>query len=968
MNKLLVCVLISFAFSMVKAQYNYAPDKIERIRWSPIPESVHKLNKIRLDLDGTWKFSSKPGKDFMSNPENQLWETIEVPGEWVMQGFTVEQGADAAYYTSFDLPEAWQGYRIKLKFEAVYSDCEIWLNGKLAGTHLGGFTPFEIDVTGHLQKGKNALTMAVKSESLADTLSSASKYAVHPLGGITRSVYLIAVPEMNIASFHVQTSFDTDYEDANLTALFTFANESERQVEAVLQVALYDANGNLVVVKGEQSIPVSISEHSIQKLSVPLVVEKPDKWDPEHPHLYYLHASLINNGKEEQKLVRRLGFRQVEVRGNKVFVNNRVIKLKGVCRHEAHPARGRSLTGDQWYEDVKVFKEGNVNYIRTSHYPPHEKLLEACDELGMFVEEEAPFCWASKKNINDSNYFEAILQPTLEMVERDKSHPSIILWSLANESHDFSELFKTSGKLVKEADPTRPRIFSQWSPQSDSGYLEIANHHYPGPDGANMYENSKRPMVFDEYCHLNAYNRFELMTDPGVRDHWGEGLEAMWESMYKTPAILGGALWAGIDDTFFLPDGLPVGYGTWGPLDGWRRKKPEFWHMKKVYSPVKIKLSDGEDNEPAQLRIENRYFFSNLNECTFKWKNDNQGGELQVAAEPGEEVIVHLPFLRKEMGLVTIQVFKDNDVPVDSYRFDFSPPELSWLEEEKATFKWQQKGSGKIAVSKHLKVEIENTEIKVFDTRGNTLLYGWPQLMMVPLNGEGAGIQMTTKTPEFTNYSPTAANRQVKSHRINASRMQLTIEIEELYDEAVGTMKYSIFADGSVEVTYNFVMLKEINPRQWGICFKVSNKLQQLNWSRKGQWSVYPVDHIGRNKGSAAAFNKYPKSKLAGPDTSPEWSWAQDQTNYGSNDFRSTKRNIFTASLLSPQNSGILIEGAGLQHIRAWHSDTNIKLLVAEYDNPGTENFFRSHAKLKDQKLKRGDAITGTIKLRVLND
>ena len=155
-------------------------------------------------------------------------------------------------------------------------------------------------------------------------------------------------------------------------------------------------------------------------------------------------------------------------------MNNQPIKLKGVCRHEVSPVRGRSLTGDQWAEDVRIFKEGNINYIRTSHYPPNEKLMDACDEQGMFVEEEAPFCWATKELVNELNYFEAILQPTLEMVERDKSHPCILQWSLANESENFAELFKLSADLVKAADPSRPRNFSQYSENGDD---EIGRAH-----------------------------------------------------------------------------------------------------------------------------------------------------------------------------------------------------------------------------------------------------------------------------------------------------------------------------------------------------------------------------------------------------------------------------------------------------------------------------------------------------------
>ncbi|UZJ66546.1 hypothetical protein OKW96_13245 [Sphingobacterium sp. KU25419] len=197
-------------------------------------------------------------------------------------------------------------------------------------------------------------------------------------------------------------------------------------------------------------------------------------------------------------------FRELEVRGNQFLVNGKPIKLRGVNRHEVMPLRGRSLEGDIWAKDVKLFREANVNYIRTSHYPPDERLLEACDELGMFVEVEAPFCWAHETAVKKEDMYPLLVNQHIEMVNRDKSHPSIIMWSLGNESNLYKEYFKEAGEVIKKMDPSRPRIFSQWGPDADNGELEVTNHHYPGPSGPDMYRNSKRPVTFDEYIHVNS--------------------------------------------------------------------------------------------------------------------------------------------------------------------------------------------------------------------------------------------------------------------------------------------------------------------------------------------------------------------------------------------------------------------------------------------------------------------------------
>lgn len=173
------------------------------------------------------------------------------------------------------------------------------------------------------------------------------------------------------------------------------------------------------------------------------------------------------------------------------------------------------------------------------------------------------------------------------MVNLNRSHPSILMWSMGNESLKFKEYFKQASETVKQLDPSRPRIFSQWGPDADEGTLEITNHHYPGPEGPDKYRHYKRPVTFDEFCHLNAYNRLELAADPGLRNMWGKLLDAMWNDMYHSQGVLGGAIWVRIDDTFFLPGEKAVGYGTWGTIDGWRREKPEYWGMKRHIVPLK---------------------------------------------------------------------------------------------------------------------------------------------------------------------------------------------------------------------------------------------------------------------------------------------------------------------------------------------------------------------------------------------
>jgi hypothetical protein len=953
----------------VKGQYTFDKNKIDQIRWSPVPDQVAGIENHKIDLNGQWHFSSTPKADFWKTEAINQWNTIEVPGEWVMQGFDVNKGKQAGYYRQFNLPAKWLGSRIKLKCEAIYSDCKIWVNGEEAGSHLGGFTPFEFDITDHVNQGKNSIAVAVASESLADTLSSASQYAVHPLGGITRPIYLVALPKVNVASFHVSTHFDNDYKDADLKVEMILANESIEEQEATLEFSLHDAKGNTVQLDEQKQTSLKLVNTEKQHFTSTFHVNHPLKWDCEHPNLYFLKCRLLIEGKETLSVTRRFGFRQIDVRGNQVFINNKAIKLKGVCRHEVDPLRGRSLSGNQWYEDVKLFKEGNVNYIRTSHYPPSEKLMEACDELGMFVEEEAPFCWASKKPVTNNNYFEAIIQPTLEMVERDKSHPCIIHWSLGNESYDFKELYQTSADLVKIADPTRPRIFSQYGEDSDGGYLELGNHHYPGSTGPSKYKDNRRPITFDEYCHLNAYNRYELMTDPGIRDFWGEILLNMWEGMYTSKGVLGGALWAGIDDSFFLPSGHVVGYGTWGPVDGWRRPKPEYWHMKKIFSPIKVKLLDGHPDSLVTLEIENRFLFTNLNECRFSWKNENEKGLLPLNIKTGKKDLVKIPITYSSMQKLSVDIFKDSDIPVDQYLFNFSTPEIEIIPQNKEKFKWCKDKSMQIAKSNMLEIAFNNKTCIIKNAQGDEIINEWPTLMLVPLNN-GGDTQMTKDTPNYPLFSPEANSRKIESIQVEKTSSEIRITLKENYAEAIGKIVMIIHANGNIDLNYAYNVMSDLNLRQRGLSFSLPNSMNTLTWKRKGLWSVYPDDHIGRLNGTCELFKHNETCGLAGPSSRPSWGYNEDQTKYGSNDFRSTKRNVYFASLTSKKSSGLKVNSDGMQHVRCWAENDQVQMLVSEQDNPGAERFLRgfaNHASKYDQPLKQGQSIQGKIKLQILN-
>lgn len=960
MRKIAVAAAIwLMAFSFANAQQKVvvrtlSQQNITVGRLSAIPDGVQSQS-----LNGKWSFApAKGGKT----------SSVDVPGEWVMQGFAVKPGQWAEYSKEFKVSKSWNGKRIKLRFNAVYSESEIYINGHKEGYHLGGFTPFELDITDRVKMGgENLIKVLVKSESVTDSLSSASTYAVHPLGGITRDVTLFVLPAVNAAYFQVATHLDKEYKNAVLAADVVLANESAAAVKgAKLQLDLLIKRTSKVVSSKTFTINEAIAAGQSLQKSMSMDVAAPKLWDPEHPNLYQLKMTLSYNDGKSVSFFKNVGFRQVEVKGNQVFVNGDPIKLRGVCRHEVMPLRGRSLIGNQWAEDVRIFREGNVNYIRTSHYPPDAKLAQACDSLGMFLEVEAPFCWAEGTPVSADKWKDALENQTLDMVNTFRSFPSVIIWSIGNESMKYKEYFSATAKMVKDFDPTRPRNFSQYGPDGDDNELEIGNHHYPGTPGPDTYRNSKRPIVFDEYCHLNAYNRRELYTDPSLRDAWGMGFAQMWDNMYHSKGVLGGALWAGIDDTFFLPDGKTVGYGTWGPIDGWRRHKPEFWHMKKGYSPVRINLMEANSTSgEVKLAIENRFLFTDLSECRFEWRKGSSKGSFNVKAKQRESANATISISKTNSEPLVVDVYDPRGVLCDTYSFDLDTKvtELNINNAEKPIVYEESNGQLRVKCEDmELAVSSKDGAIESVKKDGKVIFSGDALLMLQRNNGEGYGTQMTGVNHVWEPLNSTCSGRLVKEVSIQKGEKEFVLTVKDEYNEAYGYTTYRLKPNVSLEVDYRYNLKVNINPRQWGLVFGLPSSFNTLKWSRQGQWNYYPEDHIGRLAGVATAHNKEELSGPAGPSKQPQCEWKDDRNELGTNDFRSTKVNIKNASI-SNGTSSLHVLGNGTQSVRVWTDAKDVKLLVAGYSSHGNEGFFRSHAEKFDRPLRIGDVISDSIRI-----
>jgi hypothetical protein len=944
-------------------------------RLSPRPVSVAGIAKPILDLGGTWRFNPAPAADFAmaAKEPGTGWADIQVPGEWAMQGFEVKPGTAAGYRHTFKIPKGWAGQRIKLRANGVYSDSTVWINGQEAGRHKGGFTPFELDVTALVKPGQeNTITISALSESVADKLASGSQYACHQLGGIPRDIMLIALPETNLSSIYATTTFDGKFQNATLAIEVEAANDGTAEatgLQAVLELA--DADGKAVALTPGRIDLGALKAGATLTKAVAIPVAAPLKWDTEHPNLYTLTVKLEANGKTIETLRQKLGFRQIEMRGNQLFVNGLPVKIRGSNHHEVYPTTGRSLPAGISRRDIELFREGNANLLRTCHYPPDEALMEAADELGMFIECEAPFCWAP-----GDGHRELVCQQTAEMILTYRNHPSVLWWSLANES-GWGGHFVASSKLARKIDPSRPQIFNDNGSRSDPKYTDIINFHYPNHGGpAFARKGQAQPVYLGEDSHLNAYNRLELASDPALRDTWGRYTRELWDDLYTTQGALGQSIWSGVDDTFYMKDDQTVGYGTWGPIDGWRRPKPEWWGMKKAYSPIRLipgwSLGINPDNV-ITVGIENRYSFTNLNETKIAWRFGKQSGTTTADIPLGGKGAIAIPL--KIPALLG-----------DRLELDFYDPRGFIADQFCLTVEINLKnallalpGSAQalVAVRDQPKCKLAETATEFTIASGkntlavnrqtgqltsaNKLAISGPQLMLLPLNSAGE-TQMTGKTKVWTPFTAPCSGWTCAKTTAKTEAGSVIVTVEGKYDGAEGSYTMTFQPGGDIAIAYDFTITKAVNPRQVGLVFSLPRECESFSWQRNGYWDVYPEDHIARLKGTVKASEGFEATSV-GPRTKPNHPWRLDNLPYGNNDFCSTKHNVLSASLHDSKGNGLTVIGEGKQHVRCWRTDTASNILVADYSNGGSERFLRGMASKDDRPLKPGDKITGTVRL-----
>lgn len=881
------------------AQVERLPDEASY----PVLRELAGVETPAVLLSGTWQFRYSP---------DSKWDKIQVPGEPAMQGYAIEHDKPFTYRKSFTVPADYAGKHTILRFDGVYSYARLFVNDTFVREHHGGFTRWETDITPFVRPGKkNEIRLEVTDR--LDDISYASGYAHHPIGGILRDVTLFALPETCLYDFYAETHLDAAYEDAVLKIGYS----SPVAGGAEVAYTLTDPSG--------RRYPLAQSRFSLEEGGNmnELPVKNPLKWDAEHPNLYTLTITLSKDGKEIGRFDRRIGFRDVKIEKDRMLVNGMPVKLRGACRHDIHPTLGRTTTAELDSLDVILFKRSNMNFVRTSHYPPTERFLEYCDRYGIYVESETAVCfvdtyrqknYAPGKTQDSAEFTPRYLSQCREMVKSFRSHPSILFWSIGNESV-YGTNFQQCWDWVKATDKTRPVIFSYpGSVGEKKPVYDILSMHYQDVNGnLNQWNRSTHgfqgegiPALFDEWAHPACYTYATLQEDPNIREFWGHSLEKMWSGLFDAPGGLGGAIWGYVDETFMLPEpkvgtafwkefartakpedyqGKCVGYGEWGIVDVWRREKPEFWATKKAYSPVRLMTTEVASFLSGQrllLPLYNRFDHTDLDEIKIRYTYKGVEKELPAPSiAPHQKGLLVIPAEAWEEGeLLSICFYTATGELLDAeqvslgsdYHVRLADSEASpvngVLQVEETAGMMTIKGDGfEIPFSK------ETGLISNATSKGQVIIEKGPFLHLDINLNHLTGAEVRKSARKFL-----TSDSDWKKQSLTYTRKEGAVEValSGFYQDVQTDILIRISPAGEMNVSYVVAGQPNGYLRETGLSFYLPERLDYLQWERKGMWSCYPEGAFAGNTGETSLYN--PKQVRYGEN--PAQPWSADTHNY----------------------------------------------------------------------------------------
>ena len=865
-------------------------------------------------LNGNWKFKFEketftvsPHAVFNGDVALDKWHNITVPSNWEMENFgrlrykTPSHDEVGWYYREFQTPDSWResARKIHLYFEGVAYGFEVWINGKRVGDFESAFNRSEFSIDQFInKKGTNRILVKVYSNHEHVAFDASDSWALH---GIFRDVYLYAVPQVHFDKIVITTPLEDNKANINIKVDIHSFNFKGLPLKGLKVEALLKFNGQLITSIKEPVLWES-KYHMPKPLNISLTIEQAQLWNAETPHLYDLELSLKHNERDYHHINQKVGIREISIEGKQLLLNDSPIKIRGINRHEMHPERGRAVTINDMKLDLELMKQANINTIRCSHYPPHPKFIDLCDEYGFYVINEVPICFNEYAQKIPGN-LGVMLERVYHTIMRDINHPSIIIWSVGNENPISTNWIKTY-EYCKMLDTTRPALYSG---NNFHGFLygmpantDIFADHYPNTNEVKEHrddKNIKTPIIYTEYNHA---------LDKALYD-----LEERWNIMQNSPKHMGGCIWDWVDQELLrtIPKGAKIidtkgeenpypinkndfvankwltnstildchaAYGNDGIVDGYRNPSASYYEVQAVYSPIKLltKKVKLNINEAPNIQIQNHYDFIDLSKhkFTWKWYSNNklvEQGTLLFNALAHTKESIELPFnlnesLANNVNLIelsvvdhqqrnifnrTIEVITNSDcinnTKYSKHRDDYEPipiqSEIKINTNQKLIFK----KNSKFQFIHNSEVVAEGPILKTGRKADNTIK--WLSYYNKIKNRK----ELPVFYSEIINESYRIKNAQwTRNDSTTHIKLLYAFQLKNVTEDVMLTLDIFVNKSGIVDFEYQIVENpSNIHFLELGFGLRIPKNLNKIGWIGNGPYPQYP------KKESAGIFN-----------------------------------------------------------------------------------------------------------------
>jgi beta-galactosidase len=867
-----------------------------------------------MSLDGKWSFNWSPDPDSRPQDFYKLsynvsgWKQITVPSCWELQGYGVpiytnftypfkpdppyvletppsnytaykQRDPIGSYRRTFRLPADWKGGRTIIHFAGVGSAMYLWVNGKKVGYSEDSRLPAEFDITNFLSPGDNTLAVEVYRWSDGSYLEDQDMWR---LSGIFRDVFLYHTPDATLWDFYVDAQLDSLYQNAAVSLRYNIRNATAAQISGLhVRLTLRGPDGKIVnngPLTSEVVQPVSPGFND-DRVTVPVRVAHPLLWTTETPNVYDALVELIQNGKMIEARRADLGFRKVELKDKQFFVNGVSLKIKGINRHEADPESGYTPNIPHMITDLKLIKQANFNFIRTSHYPNDPRFYALCNRYGIFVMDEANMethglSYQRRILPGDKPEWEpAVVDRMRRMVVRDREYPCVVMWSLGNEA-GYGNAFMKMREAARAADPQlRPIHYADmnlaadmdsqtyptttWLLQHVAGKAIRKGEHgeIGSPEQHGPYPSGKA-FVTNEYAHAQANSLGNLQD--------------YWDIFEKYPMLLGGFIWEWSDQALYKTDANGKRFFAYGgdfgdfPNDGRfclkglvsadRIPRPQYYEAKKVLQYVGITS----DLANGRIRIKNKYGYTSLAAFDADWRIEEDGvvikhGTLDtLKIQPGETGSAPIPlgniqwkpgseyFLTVQFHLRKSTLWA-NAGDVVAYE-QLAIPTQSKTTVESAGVKWTKSGNDWIARANNtiLTVDGKTGILKSCVAGGKEYLAGplYPNFWRAPTDND-IGWKVPVNMAEWKDAGTHAELKKLELIATGTG-MQLVGSYHLPVTATDFHIIYSLLTDGKVFIDL-FLDVSKTTPEmpRIGFQFAIPGAYNQIKWYGRGPQENY---------------------------------------------------------------------------------------------------------------------------------